>query len=263
MCGAHSSDKLKEGLKNSFMLQRKKDSLLLFYGPFLGFLASFLSHNILQEISSYLQPPFPILPVIYSDSIAYFDFITEQIGPKTPLYHSIRKDSGTKWAVLDPDRIFVCGGGYYKVWNSAYFLHRSGEVQVLPHMIAGRSHCGIALWEDAVHVFGSSEHSQNMCERFPLHSSAWEWLPRMHRNRCLFTPAVWQAAIYLCQYVIEVYDGREMMELDIKLPQDNSSNFCCVLDDSLLAASRYHMTVYTKLPGEMGLLRSQIRSIIQ
>ena len=208
-----------------------------------------LSTNVLREVCAYLQVPMPCLPLVFTDSIAYFDFLTEQLGPKVSLSRSIAKDSGSMWAVIDANRIFLCGGGYFHVWKSAYLLQRDGEVQELPNMQVGRSHSGLALWKGAVHVFGSgssSEGAECKCERLSLTALAWEWLPDMHRERWLFTPAVWKDAIYLCLYTIEVYDGTDMRELEIQLPIDNSSTFSCVLQDCLLLVSRYHMTVYSQ-----------------
>jgi len=60
------------------------------------------------------------------------------------------------WVVIDANRIFLCGGEYYNAWKSAYFLQRDGEVQELPDRHEGRTRSGLAVWKDAMHVFGSS-----------------------------------------------------------------------------------------------------------
>lgn len=68
-----------------------------------------LSLNILREICAYFQP-FALLVWLSPTSIASFDFHHQQLCTAQPLSSPIQCDWNSRWAVIDSERVVVCGG---------------------------------------------------------------------------------------------------------------------------------------------------------
>jgi len=68
-----------------------------------------LSLNILREVCAYFQP-FALLAWLSSTSVASFDFHHQQLCTAQPLSVSIQCDWNSRWAVIDSERVVICGG---------------------------------------------------------------------------------------------------------------------------------------------------------
>lgn len=83
-------------------------TILLWVKPLYSFLQP-LSLNILREVCAYFQP-FALLAWLSHDSIASFDFHHQQLCIPQPLSIAIQCDWNSRWAVIDSERIVICGG---------------------------------------------------------------------------------------------------------------------------------------------------------
>jgi len=205
-----------------------------------------LSTNIAREICLFL-PSQLTLACIDKDNVCFFDFQTLQLMSPVSLTRSICTFNAS-WATVDADRVIVCEGGdngnthSEKVLHTALLLHRSGRVEDLTDMKFPHNNSGVIAWRGRIHVFGSyCGPGGEKCERLPLFpvGSAWEQLPDMQFRRALFTPVVWNSAVYLCggyeNSSIEAFNGETMQLLSISLPQrDASPSLACLKNTTLL-----------------------------
>ena len=186
-----------------------------------------LSTNITREICSYF-PPLPTLVWVTSNTLSYFVF--PALTKSTQLAKTLQVTSDSSWVVLDPDRLFVCGGCLSKCyvvfsapWSTAYLIERTGSVEELPAMLMGRNASGLVLWQATVYVFGSCKGHGNKSESTSLLEKQWQWLPNMHKIRYAFTPAIFGEAIYLCggweAVTVEVYRAGIITVLPLELPE--------------------------------------------
>lgn len=214
---------------------------------------SLLSLNVLRVICAYLKHT-PCLFWITSTSLHYYAFDLDhpdmlQAIPRIRLTRPIQVNSSSRWAVVNSNETVVCGGGSgKKAWKTGYLLNRVGGVQVLPEMLVGHSCAGLIVKKTSVFVFGSSNAAgERFCEKLYLLDSQWEQLDLMHRDRYCFTPAAWQAAIYLCggQYnnnTIEVVNGSKVSLLEISLPEGGRA-LSCVPENTLLVLTLDYLVV--------------------
>lgn len=102
-------------------------------------------------------------------------------------------------------------------------------------------------------AFGSySEQTGRECEGLQLGDSHWETLPKMHKSRYSFTPALWLEAVYLCggwNRTVEVFDGVSMRLLDISLPEGTGS-MACAYGNKLLVFTRKYFVTLSKLEND-------------
>jgi len=212
-----------------------------------------LSFNILRVVCIYLKPA-PCLFWITNASLLYYNFDLDNPdtilpSPRIPLTRVIQANGNSRWAVIDSHRAVLCGGGSNKqAWKSGYLVNRAGGVQVLPEMLWGHVCAGVVVRKATVLVFGSSdEKGERSCESLQLPGTIWTELGEMHRPRYCFTPAIWQAAIYLCggQYnnnTIEVLHGQQLHLLEFSLPEGGRT-LACAPESTLLVISLNYMTV--------------------
>ena len=93
-------------------------------------------------------------------------------------------------------------------------------------------------------TFGSSEKQVGrVCEQFILATMSWKRRPDMHKARSSFTPAVWQAAVYLCggfhNSTIETFDGHSMKQIKINLLEDDGAIACPTKTHLLIIGHRF------------------------
>lgn len=220
---------------------------------------SLLSLNVLRAICAYLKHA-PCLFWITSTSLHYYAFDLDhpdilQTSPRICLARPIQVNSNSRWAVVNSNQAIVCGGGSGKeAWKSGYLLNRVGGVQALPEMLVGHGCAGMIVKKTSVFVFGSSAAAgERSSEKLYLLGSQWDQLDPMHRARYCFTPAVWQAAIYLCggQYnnnTIEVLNGSRLHLLEISLPEGGRT-LSCVPESTLVVLTLDYLTVLSVRAG--------------
>lgn len=192
---------------------------------------------------------------VTSREIRSFDVSTLQSSPQVQLNSAIQANTNSRWAVVDANRLVLCGGGNCELYvvltlfNTAYFLSRTGSVQVLPYMKYGHNSPGVIVWKQQVLVFGSYHGEGRECEGLSLAASHWRSLPQLHARRYGFTPAIWQKAVYLCgglcSHTIEVYDGVSIRLLVLTLPED-SCTMACVSGDLLVVFNDHYLSILSK-----------------
>ena len=208
-----------------------------------------LSRNVLREVSTYLKS-FG-LAYVTQNTIGLFTSESEEIINEVSLQKEIQCDSNSRWALVDDARFFICGGGTPRsAFRAAYMLNRAGAVQVLPTMLQGHTLCGVIRWRSTVHVFGSVGLCQS--EQFSMNAKVWTGLPSMHHAKWGFNPSIWQSAIYLCQATIEVYDGENMLDLGVDLP-DSGFTLTYILHNSLYILSNCFLTIRNRAGEQVSL----------
>lgn len=196
-----------------------------------------LSTNILREIYAFILS-FDSLVWITTIQLRNFNFRTGELDPAIRLERTIRCDFYSRWSVFDSSRWVVCGGGGDSGWQTAYLVHSTGSVQQLPNMIRGRRACGLTVWRGAVCVFGSIGSAA--CERLAVSALTWEELPDMHAARWNFNATLWENAVFLCQGSVDVFDGRNMQDIGLKLPEGgNTLSFACRKSLLILSTLNY------------------------
>ena len=223
-----------------------------------------LNLNILREICAYYPPPYR-LALLYANSLRYFNFSDQQMSEAVTLKTPIQANDQSRWAAVNDNCWVLCGGmgelhsstqetGAGEGWRTAYLIYKSGIVQRLPDMACGHGNCGVVVWRAAVHVFGSSDLSaEKICERYDLFSAGrWQSLSNMCMGRCAFTPTPWRSVIYLCggarNCLIEVFDGRSMRKLPLRLPEA-SGVVSWTHGNCLRVLSRNYICTLTAMPG--------------
>lgn len=210
-----------------------------------------LSGNITREIYTYLQPLL-CLPWVNSHQIRYYDFQRQTILEPVPLKSAIQASWNSRWAVIDIDRLVLCGGNEVLDRFSVRGRQRTSCTAtaecILPDMLEGHSCCGLIVWKCTVQVFGSLiGKAVARCESLDLREpSQWEQLPDMHQARAKFTPTLWKEAIYLCgghhNNTLEVFDGHRMQLLGLRLPESGKS-LSCIGRNSLLVLTSNYLTI--------------------
>ena len=221
------------------IMERRKDPRvhLLWVRQCSGLFAP-LSLNVLREICTWFPPSYR-LALIYANSLRLFDFSAQQMGAAVQLEVPIQANEQSRWAAVDDVWWVLCGGmgevyvdmvgGVdFRGWRTAYLLHKNGQVRALPDLNFGHGNCGLSVWHGAIHIFGSGDKAgSQVCERFTLSSAEkWQLLPSLRTARCAFTPTIWRHVIYLCggtqSCSIEIFDGRSMRLLPLRLPEPGS-----------------------------------------
>lgn len=227
-------------------------------------LFSALSLNILREICACYPPPYR-LALLYASSLRYFNFSHQQMSAAVTLQTPIQANDQSRWAAVDDNCWVLCGGmgelypNTLKAevdvgWRTSYLIYKIGRVHTLPDMTCGHGNCGVVVWRGSIHVFGSSDlHGEKICERYQLFSAEkWQKLPNMCMGRSAFTPTTWRSVIYLCggakNYKIEVFDGRSMRKLPLRLPEA-SSMVSWIHGNCLRVLSCNYISTLTAIPG--------------
>lgn len=188
---------------------------------------------------------------VTEQSLRWFDARTSQLHLPVQLLAPILVDENSRWAVVDPSSVVLCGGGKTsKPLNTAYMLSKTGEVGTLPDLLYGHESPGVITWKGRVLVFGSSRGpGRRQCEALVLTGENWEALPEMHKKRSEFAPAIWQDSVYLCggarNRSVERFDGVSLQLLEFRFPEGIQC-MACANGNTLLVLSVNYMIVISK-----------------
>lgn len=216
-----------------------------------------LNFNITREICAYL-PPVTQLVWVTKNSFMAFDIARMTTLPAVRLDSLVNINRESRWTMVGCDSVAVCGCG--KMWEKCYFLQSTGKVQMLPRTQFDHQACGIIMWREAIHVFGSySYKGRDKGERLYLKSREENWTPLedMKDRRSFFTPVKWQSEVYLCggwnNTTVEIYDGLHLRPAPISLPE-GSPSICCVMGQRIFILTHNFLVTVTS-PAQVSIKR--------
>lgn len=183
-----------------------------------------------DDNQSFLPAPTPptepahLIPRLKGRQLKYINASTKLVTNSVNLHKKIDVSEASLWVVVDPSRILLCLANPRSTRSIVEMIYPNGEVKACPDSHFSHYRGGLVTWKSAIFAFGGVEDKEGRtAERLSLSLSHWTRLPDMHESHCLFTPVVWQEAIYLCSgRSIEVFNSTEFRMLYLSLPMSNT-----------------------------------------
>lgn len=244
----------------------RKAIVLLFWVRSKTALFSRLSHNITREVYCYHVAL--DLVWIYKDKLTNLNPRTLQWDSPVLLVDTVPV-ANASWVLIGEDRVMLCGGSLNRlsISKTAYEISCNGNVRRINDMLYDRARCGMVVWKQVLHVFGSFIYNvgeDKTCESLslPINStSAWTYIGSMAKPRALFTPVVWKDSVFLCggspsNKTIEVYDGHFALLSELK---EGEGTVCFVKEESLLILTGRYYSVLSVEEGRY-VVKSKVRT---